>query len=394
LDLRPAQPDQLFGRNNPFMKSLAPIPTPLSARWREFRTRILPVIVCVGVVTAIVFLWQNHTGPATMQGIGEGVRSVVSAPQTVRIQEWLVAPYEIVPAGTPLVVVVPADPRADFDLLRSLHEMARVRSQPSLAQDNAMNFERIRVELLKTKSELAIARVKLEQAERDVARNTPLLREKLVAQDIYELSVNTRDALKAEVDEKAKATTLIEQRLEQLRAIGEPDVVRDEIGKRTWLAQLEQAQARASKNLESQTLVAPIAGMVGLAQRQAGEFVAVGEPLVTINSLRADNVVAYLRQPYRFDPQVGMTARVTTRTYQRQAFLSQIIQVGAQVEILTNALTMLRPGSLVDAALPIVVAVPAGIHIRPGEVVDVVITEPSVESSAPAAQATPARPQL
>jgi multidrug resistance efflux pump len=376
------------------MKTLTPIPTPLSARWREFRTRLLPLIVCVSGIVAIAFLWKNHTGPATMQGMGEGVRSIVSAPQTVRIQEWLVAPYEIVPAGTPLVVVSPADPRADFDLLQSLHEMARVRSQPSLAQDNAMNFERIRVELLKTKSELAIARVKLEQAERDVARNTPLLREKLVAQDIYELSVNTRDALKAEVDEKAKAASLIEQRLEQLRGIGEPDVVRDANEKRTWLTQLEQAQTLAAKNMAPQTLVAPIGGMVGLAQRQAGEFVPAGEPLVTINSLRADNVVAYLRQPYRFDPQVGMTARVTTRTYQRQAFLSQITQVGAQVEILTNALSMLRPGALVDAALPIIVAVPAGVHIRPGEIVDVVITESVVESSAPAAQAAPARPQL
>jgi multidrug resistance efflux pump len=215
-----------------------------------------------------------------------------------------------------------------------------------------------------------------------------------VAEDIYELSLNTRDALKAEVDEKAKAISVIEQRLEQLRAIGEPDAVRDELGKRAWLTQLEQAQEAAVKNLEPQTLVAPIAGMVGLPQRQAGEVVPAGEALITVNSLRSDNVVAYLRQPYRFDPQVGMTARVTTRTFQRQAFLSQIIQVGAQLEVLTNALATLRPGSPVDTALPIVVAVPSEIHIRPGEVVDVVITDPPVEASTPAAQATPARPQL
>ncbi len=376
------------------MKALAPIPTPLSARWRVFRSQFLPVIVCLGSIATIASLWRSHTGQATMQGIGEGVRSAVSAPQTVRIQEWLVPPYEIVPAGAPLVVVSPADPRTDFDLLRSMHEMARVRSQPSLAQDNAMNFERIRVELLKTKAELAIARVKLQQAERDVSRNGPLRKENLVAEDIYELSLNTRDALKAEVDEKAKAISVIEQRLEQLRSIGEPDTVRDELGKHAWLTQLEQAQETAVKNLEPQTLVAPIAGMVSLPQRQAGEVVPAGEPLVTVNSLRSDNVVAYLRQPYRFDPQVGMTARVTTRTFQRQAFMTQIVQVGAQMEVLTNALATLRPGSTVDAALPIVVAVPPEINIRPGEVVDVVITDPSVETSTPSAQAAPARPQL
>src|SRR5262245_37182882 len=143
------------------MKSLAPVPTPVSVWWREFRTRILPLLVFSGIVVIIGLLWRNQTGGATMQGIGEGVRSYISAPQTVQIQEWLVEPYTVVAAGTPLVVVTPADTRADFDRLRSMLEIERLRSQPSLAEDNAMNFEQVRIELLKTKSELAIARVKL-----------------------------------------------------------------------------------------------------------------------------------------------------------------------------------------------------------------------------------------
>jgi multidrug efflux pump subunit AcrA (membrane-fusion protein) len=162
------------------MKPLPPIPIPAGVRWREFRLRIIPLLVFTTVVGVIALLWQNHGGGGMLPGIGEGVRSLVAAPQTVRVHEWLVQPHTIVAAGTPLAVVTPVDPRADFDLLRSQFEMARVRSQPSLAEDNAMNFERVRMELLRTKSELAIARVRLEQAERDVARNTPLYREKLV----------------------------------------------------------------------------------------------------------------------------------------------------------------------------------------------------------------------
>jgi multidrug resistance efflux pump len=299
------------------------------------------------------------------------------------------------------VVVMPVDVRADFDLLRSFFEMARVRSQSSLAEDNAMSFERIRVEMLKTKSELAIARVKLEQAERDVARNAPLYREQLVSEDIYELSVNTRDALKAEVEEKATAITQIGRRLEQLRPIGEPDAVsalRDEVVEGELLTRLEAAQATAAKNLEPLTLVAPIGGMVTVPQRQAGEFVLPGEPLLSINALRSDRVVAYLRQPYRLDPKVGMPVQVTTRTHTRQVFSSRVSQVGAHLEILTNSIAYLRPGSVVDAGLPIIVEVPDGINIRPGEVVDVVITEPPGEpsSSAPSARTTtiPLSPRL
>lgn len=376
------------------MKPLEPIPMPVATRWREFRARLLPFLVFVGIVGVVALMWRGHTGQVSIQGIGEGIRSHVSAPQTVRVQEWLVEPHTVVAAGTPLVVVLPVDARADFDLLRSMHEMARIQSQPSLAQDNAMNFERIRIELLKTKSELAIARVKLEQAERDVVRNTPLHREKLLSADLYELSLNTRDALKAEVDEKAKAIAQIEQRLDNLRPIGEPEMARPNPQDNEWLAQLQKAQLAAAKNLEPQTLVAPIAGMVGLPQRQAGEFVAAGETLLTVNSLRAEHVVAYLRQPYRFDPQVGMTARVTTRTAHRQAFVSQIVQVGAHVESLTNSLALMRPGTIVDAGLPVIVAIPLGVNIRPGEIVDIHVAHEPVDASLPSVQSSSKQPQL
>ena len=375
------------------MKSQAPIPVPSGVRWSEFRRRYIPVLTFIAAIAAATVTWKNYVVQETMQGVGEGVRSIVAAPQPARIQQWLVEPHTIVAAGTPLVVVNPVDARADFDRLRSLFEMARMSSQPSLAQDNAMNYERIRVELLKTKSELAIARVKLELAERDVARNAPLYREKLVSEDIYELSVNVRDALKAEVAEKGQAAAQIERRLEQLRPIGEPDDLRDESATEEWLERLEAAQAAASKNLEPLTLVSPITGMVGLPQRQAGEFVQGGEVLLTVNSLRSDRVVAYLRQPYRVDPKVGMAARVTTRTYKRQVFSSQVVQVGAHLEVLTNSLAYLRPGFVVDVGLPVMVQVPDGIHIRPGEVVDVFLSNEPAEISSPAPPTRRPQPQ-
>jgi multidrug efflux pump subunit AcrA (membrane-fusion protein) len=169
-------------------------------------------------------------------------------------------------------------------------------------------------------------------------------------------------------------------------SIGEPDELRDATANGEWLAELEKAQAAAARNLEPLTLVAPITGMVGMPQRQAGEFVPAGEPLLTINSLRSDRIIAYLRQPYRMDPQVGMPARVTTRTHKRQAFMSRVAQIGAQLEILTNSLAFVRPGSLVDVGLPVIVPVPEGINIRPGEIVDVLIVVPPVETVAPQGQ--------
>jgi multidrug resistance efflux pump len=375
------------------MAKLAPIPTPLSGRWREFRTRILPSLTFLGGITIVLLVWHHQARQATMQGIGESIRSHVNTPQTVRVLEWLVEPYTVIPAGTPVAVVAPAESRAEFDRLSSLVAMARMYSQASLAQDNAMNFERIRVELLNTKAELAIAQVKLQQAERDVARNTPLYREKLLAEELYELSVNTRDALQAEVTERSKAAAQIAARLELLRPLGEPELAAPTEADR-FLAQLEAAHAAALKSLEPFTLVAPISGMVSLPLRLIGEFVPAGEPLLSIDSVRAENIVAYLRQPYRFDPEVGMIVRVTTRTFHRQVFLSHIQQVGAQVLVLTNAVAVFRPGNQVDAALPLIVPIPPDINIRPGEVVDVIVASSDDISDLPATKATPPAPRL
>ncbi len=377
------------------MTPLEPVPIPPSLRWREFQIRYVPALVFIAIGVATVWMWRSQIALATAQGVGEGVRSYVAVPQPAQIREWLVEPYTVVTAGTPIVTVTPVDARVDFDLLRSLFEMARVQSQPTLAEGNAMNFERIRVELLKTKSELAIARVKLEQAERDVARNEPLFREKLVSTDIYELSLNIRDALKAEVEEKDKAVAQIQQRLTQLRPIGEPDTLGEaDPVVAQWLAQLKEAQTNAARYLEPLTIVAPISGMVDMPHRQAGEFVLPGEPLLTINSQRSDRVVAYLRQPYRLDPKVGMTARVTTRTRKREVFSSHVIQVGAQMEVLTNALAIVRPGVMVDAGLPVIVQVPEQILIRPGEVVDVLLTETPPETTpSPSAKQTESHPK-
>src|SRR5688572_14723226 len=115
------------------MRSRSPIPIPPSLRWREFRRRYVPILTFVAAIAVAAVTWKNYVAQETMQGIGEGVRSFIAAPQIVRVEKWLVEPHTLVAAGTPLVIVTPADPRADYDRLRSLFEMARVHSQPSLA---------------------------------------------------------------------------------------------------------------------------------------------------------------------------------------------------------------------------------------------------------------------
>jgi multidrug resistance efflux pump len=365
------------------MEPLPPIPTPASQRWREFRIQVLPFVVFAVVAGAVVFMWRQAGMSSFLSGVAEGVRSIVTSPQTGVLQQVHVQPYQVVNMGDPVAVVLPRDPKIALDLLQSQLAISRLRLQPSVAEQNAMNFEQIRVDLLRTKSELAMAKVNLERLENDVRRNTPLYREKLVSEDVYDLSVKTRDMLKAEIETKTQTVAEIENRMEQLQALGVPRTPSSNDLAQVTINRLEAMQEAAATNWRPIVLRAPISGTIGLVYRQPGENVAEAEPLFVINSHWADRIVAYLRQPYAVEPQVGMTVHVVTRERRAKRFWSEISHIGAQLEIITNSLAFVRQGALVDAGLPLVVDVPKGMHLRPGEIVDIVFR--SRPSNAPPA---------
>jgi multidrug resistance efflux pump len=353
-----------------------PIPVPWSVRWREFRMSALPVIVFLMVSGATVLIWRTTATSTGVAGVGEGVRSQVSSPTVARIQSIMVRPYEMVNAGDPVAVLIPIDPAAGLGLLQADMDLARLTFQPSVAERNSMNFEQIRVDLLTTKAELEIAKVNLARFENQVRRNEPLFKEKLVSEDIYDLSVKTRDMFSAEVIAKSNAVAQIEKRLVELQSLGVPQAIAPDSALGTTIQRLESLRTQLATNWAPITLRAPITGMVGSVARQAGESAVEGEILLTINALTSERVVAYLRQPYPIDPHVGQEVVMITRERKPRRLNGSILQVGAQVEMITNALAFIRTGSLIDVGLPIVVSIPPDVSIRPGEILDITFRAP------------------
>lgn len=361
------------------MDPLPPIPTPAAMYWREFRIRFLPVIAFMVLVGLVVVLWRNSGISSYLAGVAEGVRSTVTSPQVGVLQQLRVQPYQMVQAGDPIAIILPKDPRVEMDLIQSQIQIARLRLQPAVAEQNAMNFESVRVDLLTIKSELAIAKVNLERALNEVRRNEPLFKERLVSEDIYDLSVKSRDMYLAEIEAKSNAIAQIEGRLNALNTLGVPQVPSTNDATQQILARLDGLQNSAETNWGPIVLRAPISGMIGMVYRQQGESVVIGEPLIAINGNWSDRIVAFVRQPYAVDPMVGMSVHVTTRERKAKKFWSEITQIGAQVETITNTLAFVRTGYLMDVGLPIVIDVPKGMQIRPGETVDVVFRPKPLE---------------
>ena len=353
-------------------KSPPPIPTKAGTHWREFRIRYFPVIVFAATLVGIWFLWRELPGGAGIRGIGEGRMSVLSSPYDGFLQELNVPHHGWAEAGEAVVTIRPFDPASQMDTFQSQLQIARLALEPSVADRNVLDYEQIRIDALQLRQELEMAKANLARAEKVLPRHEELLKANLISRDIYDLTLRDRDFYAAEVREKRRALQEIEQRLEQLRYLTEPGGTNG--GPANLLPNLREQMALIETNLAPITLQAPISGEVNYL-RQAHEFVRAGEVLLVINAPRADRVVAYLKQPLPFEPEVGMRMEVTTRSRNPQRFVAAIAQVGATMEVLTNAVAYLQPGTLVDTALPVILPVPSDVVIRPGEVVDIALAE-------------------
>jgi multidrug resistance efflux pump len=363
-------------------RSFDSVPTPASVRWREFRIGVLPLLMFgVGAVVAVL-CWKQVGTSTGISGMGEGIRSTVSTPFPARLQRLLVEPYQMVNAGDPVAVIIPNDPRMEMDLLQTEMTLARLQVQPTIAEENAMNFEQIRVDLLRTKAELAVAKVNLERLENQVRRSEPLFKEKLVSEDLYDLALKTRDMYAVEVFEKSNAVAQIERRVGELQTLGLPQANATNSLLAATVSRLRGLQAAAITNWGPITLRAPISGMVTFISRRDGECAIEGEPILYLSSPTSDRIVGYLRQPYPMQPEIGLDVVMTTREREPRKFTGKITEIGAQVEVITNALAFVKPGTLVDAGLPIIVSIPRGVNLRPGEIVDLSFRKPRSSTNA------------
>ena len=359
-------------------QKLAPIPTPPGTQWREFRIKFVPFVIFAITVYAVFAIWRQIPLNTGVRGIGEGSMSQITAPQDGFLGNLTVGPYGFVEGGQPLATVFPYDPAARLDLLQSQLQVSRLEMEPSIGERNAVNYEGLRVDLSRLQQELALAKVNLQAAEEILPRHKQLADEKNISRDAYEATLRTRNVHLAEVQTKTQAIKELEQHLKRLQSIAELGTATNSVTGQL-LPQIKEQIAAAQTNLNPVPILSPISGRVTYL-RQAGEFVRAGDPIMVVNVEKADRIIAYLKQPFPFEPRVGMNMEIITRAKNPQRFTTQISAVGGRVEILTNSIAFLNPGSLVDMGLPVVLPVPAAARIRPGEIVDVLWKDPAADS--------------
>jgi multidrug resistance efflux pump len=118
--------------------------------------------------------------------------------------------------------------------------------------------------------------------------------------------------------------------------------------------------------LKPSTLRAPISGMISLVHHVKGERILRGMPIVSINDPETRRIIGYIRQPVVRVPSTNDWVTITTRTQTRQMARGQIVRVGTQLEPINPGL-IAADSTRMEVGLPIVVSVPDGIQLVPGE---------------------------
>jgi multidrug resistance efflux pump len=357
---------------------LKPIPVPLAERWRDARLRLIPICVFGGSICAVALLWKEHVAPASMVGQAEPVIANVSSHKPGILAELSVARFQKVKVGDPIGQVMITDPNilaSSIAVIRSEIESLRVSLQPIASeQKRAIGFDRLQLDWMRERADLAATQVKLQQAQSEFRRVESLYKDQIVSQKLFEQTRSSQDSLQKEVDELTKLVCEAEKNLQVLQVSNKLDAasVSEEplhAAIAVQEAKLRQLQAELSPIL----LKAPMDGIITTLFHRTGEAVMAGQPVVSIATFNPVRIVGYMKPPILEEPKIGMKIEVRVRSPHREVGFARVIEVGTQLENVPAALLGAAKLGTAELGLPLDISLPSNLKLRAGELVDLVL---------------------
>jgi multidrug resistance efflux pump len=354
------------------METLAPIPTPPSQRWREFRIQALPVITFLAVLACVVVLWHSYVLPTNMVGEVEGTHAVLisSVPGTIR--DLKVKRFQRVSAGEEIAQISTMD---NETLQASLHaieadlKLMRARMQLDIER-NDQSYAAYRLDYLNERVDLELERVRSRIYDAEIARQQQLLTNEppLVDRTQYDYWLLLAASARTNILEREKYLTEKEKTLPALA----PATRADEAVLEAIKAQEEALRATS----QAISLKAPIDGMVSAVNHFIGEKVVANTPIVTISAVQATRIIGYVRKPFDVVPKPGDAIQIRRQSFKREVAEGRVIEVGAQLEPIATTMVPVPAGSTTnELGLPFSVSIPVQLALFPGESVDLIMSK-------------------
>ncbi|MGA2751864.1 MAG: HlyD family efflux transporter periplasmic adaptor subunit [Verrucomicrobiota bacterium] len=357
---------------------IAAVRIPIRQRWQTARLRLLPGAVFAAGAVAVALLWRDHVAPLTIIGQAEPVISNVSCYKPGVVEELNVSRFQKVKEGDPVGKIRVTEPRilaASLAVIQADIESLQVNFKPVLPLERAaMSYDQLRLDWMKQRTQLAIAKVNLDLAQAEYQRMDALYKDQIVSQRVFEQAKAARDRLKDEVEQLTKLVSEGEGAIQRLQPTNGTEISAVSTNPLVAAIAVQESKLRLTEaELSPLVVKAPISGIVTTIFHRPGEGVTAGEPIIATATLNPVRIVGYLRTPIMAEPKVGMHVDVRTRGLHREKSPATITEVGTQLEIIPP--TLLGPVTFASIiqGLPIEVSLPPGLKIRAGELVDIIL---------------------
>ncbi len=306
--------DQLTAPEPPLARTTdtSGVPPPSESKhrrsvWGGIAIRLFVLLLICGLGAVVARQWDWWVGSARWQTTDDAYLTSDLTPLAAHIPGYvrrvLVQDFQKVKAGDLLVEIVDDDYRA---------QVAQAEANVAAAE---ATIETIRLQKQLQVASIAQAQANIQSSEADLTRYHLELerQESLLATGV----AGTRQIVEQAIDNDKRAGATLEinrarltQQLQQLNVLGSQEKQAN-----AALAAQQAALDLARINLGYTRITAPVDGMVGQRQVQAGQYLSVGTQVISIVPLPHVWVIANYLETQMTRIRVGQPARVTVDTF-------------------------------------------------------------------------------
>jgi multidrug resistance efflux pump len=393
---------------------------------RSYLRHMVPMTVWLGAVVAVGWLFYQRSESFQIVGIAQSQVRQVASDCIARIIDIPVELFQPVKAGQTLAILntVPADEWMTETQLKSQIAAAAAEIERLMASlvptqeqlladaanfqinhaDNVRRFavdaEGARLHVLEVQASIASEDILLNKLAMELQATEKLVAEKVIVP--FEL-----EKIKVEHDSTIKKIEEYQQELEQAREDQvEAERRRDEFARQEVpqtsvddaleaIRKEAKVQEETMKGLQEQIVVfkaraavelkSPIDGVVipisgkandALLKRQGeetirrpGEVVAAGDPILAVAQTEPTEIVAYASELQVGLLEQDMTVELVKMRYPAQIAESRVLSIGPTIELMPQRLW--RSQNMPQWGRPVVIEIPRGLAIIPGELVGI-----------------------
>lgn len=278
---------------------------------------IVPVLALVALVTVWLVLRNGSEARAPLfaSGTVEATEADLGFQVPGRVEEVLPQEGDVVSAGQKLAVLDTTELAAARDAAAAQASAAEARLAEMLQGSRPE-------EIARAQAAYRAAEQRAVDADKDARRAEKLFAGGAVSQQALDKATTARDVADAARDQARDAYTLVKKgpRTEDIRA------------QRALVRQAHANLDRANAVLVNAVIRAPFAGVVTVRQREPGEVVSPGAPIVTLLDPDSRYVRIYVRENEIGRVHIGQQATITSDTYPDRKYHGRVTYIGSEAE--------------------------------------------------------------